>query len=1430
MYSLEQNNNFLRIYDEHEAYCINLNSGLQFSIDESNSCSSTPYNKNEICIKINNNRKCFEDLPLVNYSILSDNQNYVNLTIRKSFSSSEISLTYSLYNQDSKLYQDFNFKNNNLAFNIPISFSYIIKDIKIGEYENDETLLINGSYNSLATFNAEFYNLDEDGFSVIDTNSKYFHLNYNPYLNNFIYIKNSIINITYPNIQVPIGTSKSLLFSYFDPVGTCTSLADITNGSTGCWGNQFSVNSIDTFQIDGGQNEKIAFRFNMSRNAYVTGLSFCLSSYTGSGNIIGGIQYNNAATGRPNGTWIDNNTGDFISGCTSIGLFSGQNLSKNQVYHVVLDGSVTPIGVSKTVKWINPSQLKLPLDYSSIKNMQVSIYSASKWVTDSGGTNLFQLRFNEQSNLSREDSFGWTYDNSSLTRIYQNNVVSQFFTVPYTINASRIEAAISGNDGYGQQQTPLGNLFYFIRLNSTGENISTGQFTFNQSEFTNSTIRYVGINFSSNVTFYPNLTYIFALSCNECNSSSFYNWEYLSESQGHILPFNSTWNGEKGFATMSTNNGSTWSYDDSYKRSDRVFRIFASIKYSENSCSSGEILVADQTLNRVQRFMINGTFLAAISSPRATDIDSNNDFYFVGKPASYYLDRGLNKFNFSNNLVSFLPISSVGFINGIALDNDIMYLTDGSGVGGVLMKYNITNQTILFTVGTEGPGNGEFVGVHDVESYLDLIYVTDSEDFIYNIARVQIFYSNGTFKDKFGDNGVLYSAYGISIFNNTIYVVDLSFGKVKLFYLNGTFKNEFGSYGTGNGQFRQPSFIDVSNSTISVSDSGNNRIQLFYLNGTFKDKFGSSGSGNGQFSFMRGNNLIFDGNVLDNQCISNIPALYCESGIPVSRCELCGCSCGVCTSGGSCNLDPDNFNVFNQVVVTPFVGTSNENFVLKVNLKSNCGYPSTQSKIFSDVNIRIISPDSQILNILKLFDDGQHNDDGPNDNIYANTWYATNASIVGNYSLDFLGNKSWNNQLYEKDHIGDVSILQCTSVNISGPTEENLNLIFIPCDYGNNLENFSERVNSFYNYFLNQTPYYNHTEKFNIYSVDYPNLICTHYPGQNPYLPNYLSVTVANVCDTGTKKIVVLSNQSNHSVGWTWRLSYIMYMTDPIPWVLYHEAGHALPGLEDEYALFEWNQGGSPQGVNCDVINYQTGVACPRWCDGQMIPYSGNSDCIGQTTEGDCRSVPEGCYWLEDPDPYYQNSRCVPAEFDPNGIGTQCDDGTVCTRYCGHHWDWFKHEWPPDAMAWVCVDGVCPVYGSIDVREANNYMSQFGNNFNLTTIISFLVASTDSGLEVQGVTESQGHYIEQELGNDYKISLLYNTQPIEEQWFSLNQSGIFEEFNSTSIVNGTTTNITLSGIEISLLNNGTYNNFTITNAQDEILVAMTKEEIQNQYY
>jgi len=112
------------------------------------------------------------------------------------------------------------------------------------------------------------------------------------------------------------------------------------------------------------------------------------------------------------------------------------------------------------------------------------------------------------------------------------------------------------------------------------------------------------------------------------------------------------------------------------------------------------------------------------------------------------------------------------------------------------------NGTFLTSWGSEGSGNGQFLGLHDVS-------VDPEGKFLYTVElknhRVQKFYTNGSFVTKWGFNGtggrdVMRSPHQIGVNSlGYVYLTDPNGNQILKYYDNGTFIGIVGSQGAGPG-------------------------------------------------------------------------------------------------------------------------------------------------------------------------------------------------------------------------------------------------------------------------------------------------------------------------------------------------------------------------------------------------------------------------------------------------------------------------------------------------------------------------------------------------------------------------------------------------------------------------------------------------------
>ncbi len=229
--------------------------------------------------------------------------------------------------------------------------------------------------------------------------------------------------------------------------------------------------------------------------------------------------------------------------------------------------------------------------------------------------------------------------------------------------------------------------------------------------------------------------------------------------------------------------------------------------------SSGNVYVADNYNNRIQKFSSIGTFLA--------------------KWGSYGTGDGQFKYP-----------------QGIAADlSGNVYVTDTSSYR--IQKFNSTG-TFLAKWGSRGSNDGQFESPSGIAvDSSGNIYVADT-----NNNRIQKFSSTGTFLGKWGSigtgDGQFQQPKGVAVDSSGyVYVSDAN--RIQKFTTTGTFLAKWGSYGSADGQFNQPLGLAVDSSgNVFVADDYNYRIQKFNSTGSFLTKWGSYGSGDGKFNQPEG--------------------------------------------------------------------------------------------------------------------------------------------------------------------------------------------------------------------------------------------------------------------------------------------------------------------------------------------------------------------------------------------------------------------------------------------------------------------------------------------------------------------------------------------------------------------------------------------------
>lgn len=275
--------------------------------------------------------------------------------------------------------------------------------------------------------------------------------------------------------------------------------------------------------------------------------------------------------------------------------------------------------------------------------------------------------------------------------------------------------------------------------------------------------------------------------------------------------------------------------------------------------NDGNIIVADNNNNRVQKLDSSGTFLFKLGAnggdgtggdgdgefifPFGVTTDSLNNIY-----VSDQFNGRIEKFDSSGNFMGWLGFCSSGV--NCNLGNHTS------------MGFSCT--AVTCSLPGNQLGNGQFNSPRGIAiDSSDNIYVADTSN-----HRIQKFDSSGSFLTAFGTSGSGDGQFSfpraVAVDDSKIYVADTGNNRVQVFDSSGSFQFNFGSLGALDGQFEEPQGIEVDSSgNIFVGDTNNVRVQKFDMIGSFLSKIDTSPGLSHDAAYYQ--ELFYDGDVSVNQ-------------------------------------------------------------------------------------------------------------------------------------------------------------------------------------------------------------------------------------------------------------------------------------------------------------------------------------------------------------------------------------------------------------------------------------------------------------------------------------------------------------------------------------------------------------------------------------
>jgi sugar lactone lactonase YvrE len=392
--------------------------------------------------------------------------------------------------------------------------------------------------------------------------------------------------------------------------------------------------------------------------------------------------------------------------------------------------------------------------------------------------------------------------------------------------------------------------------------------------------------------------------------------------------------------------------------------------------TGGEVVVADTTNNRIQRFDTYGTYLSTLPTPLVTPagFSSPKDVANEATGKMYVADST------NNRILKYKSDNTPDWSMG--LPTPTLAATPGPG-----------------TPTPVAPTGPYFLNPYGITvDSVNKIYIADS-----GYARIQKFDANGTFENAWGAYG---SADNLAVpqFDNpkgmaidadgNIYVADTGNNRIQRFDQVGTLATRvlWGVFGSGDGQFNEPRNVAVDSSNrVYVSEVQNKRVQVF------GDAATSAGI---TIVETNGTAVTEDGSVVDSYTIK----LNSQPSANVTITATSSAATQMTVSSTSLTFTPYNWNIPQVVTVIPVADSIDQAVTqsLTINhtsVSTDSNY-NTGATILASVQVTLtdtdtagISKDSTEINVTEL---------GTTDNV----GYWLDSKPTADVELTFVGSSS----------------------------------------------------------------------------------------------------------------------------------------------------------------------------------------------------------------------------------------------------------------------------------------------------------------------------------------------------------------------------------------------------------------------------------------